>query len=78
MWLLGCFLTKKPESDDREDITHKWTSQEASTKKPLMLLVTGFFFKWLLDYEPFFLLQESVRDFLTFCFLDTDMIIETK
>jgi hypothetical protein len=28
------------------------TSQEASTKKPLWLLGTGFFVKWLLDYEP--------------------------
>jgi hypothetical protein len=42
----------KPESDDQE-ATHWWTSQEASTKKPLWLLGTGFFVKWLHDYEPF-------------------------
>ena len=51
MSLLGCFLTKKPESDDREATIHKWTSQEASTKKPLWLLGTGFFVKGLIDYE---------------------------
>jgi hypothetical protein len=52
VWLLGCFFAKKPESDDQEATTQFWTSQEASTKKPLWLLGTGFLIKWLLDYEP--------------------------